>query len=136
MAAACVSSAAIFSSSFFCTSGQLALIDDVVLALIRPRSTESRPLRLINAAALGRPLRLRPGRVLPPLRRVDLSPGPAFVWRQVALGGALAVAGVAALAVIRRLRLDGSGRLWVVRALSLGAFLAGSAVVIRSFRSM
>ena len=54
MAAAWVSNWAMFSSSFFWISGQFWLIVEVVLALIRPRSTESRPLRLISAAALGR----------------------------------------------------------------------------------
>jgi penicillin-binding protein 1A len=87
-------------------------------------------------AALARPLRLRSGQVLPPVRHVDLAPGPAFVWWQVALGGALFLAGVAALALVRVLRLEGAGRIWTARALSLGAFLVGGAVVVRSFRSL
>ncbi len=37
--------------------------------------------------ALGSSLRLHGGATLPPLRGVDLSPGPAFVWWQLALGG-------------------------------------------------
>ena len=67
---------------------------------------------------------------------VDLAPGPAFVWWQVAVGGALFLAGVAALALVRVLQLEGNGRIWTARALSLGAFLVGGAVVVRSFRSL
>ncbi|MEJ0000166.1 MAG: hypothetical protein WDO13_13965 [Verrucomicrobiota bacterium] len=51
--AAWVSSDDIFSSSFFWISGQFWLMAEVVLALMRPRSTESRPLRLISAGRAG-----------------------------------------------------------------------------------
>ena len=36
--------------------------------------------------ALARPLRLRDGRTLAPVRGIDLAPGPAFAWWQLALG--------------------------------------------------
>jgi hypothetical protein len=70
------------------------------------------------------------------VRGIDLSPGPAFVWWKLALGGVFALAGVAALMLLRTVRLEGMSRLWTARALSLGALLVGVAVVIRSFRSI
>ncbi len=85
--------------------------------------------------ALDRPLRLRDGRTLGPVRGVDLSPGPAFVWWQLAFGAAVALAGAAALLALRRLRFEGVARLWAARAVSASALVAGAAVVIRSFRS-
>ena len=86
--------------------------------------------------ALGRPLRLRERRALAPVRGVDLSPGPAFVWWQLALGAAFALAGAAALVVLRRLRFGGVAGLWAARAISAGALAVGAAIVVRSFRSV
>ena len=63
-------------------------------------------------------------------------PGPAFVWWQLALGAAFALAGAAALVALRRLRFDGVARLWAARAVSASALAAGAAVVVRSFRSV
>jgi membrane peptidoglycan carboxypeptidase len=88
------------------------------------------------ARALARPLRLADGRVLPPVRGVELAPGPAFVWWELALGAAVAVAGAVALVLLRRLRADGVAGLWAARVVSAGALVAGAAVVIRSFRAV
>jgi penicillin-binding protein 1A len=88
------------------------------------------------AAALSRPLPLAGGRTLPPVHGVDLAPGPAFVWWEFALGAAFALAGVAALLALRRLRLEGAARLWLARAASVGALGVGAAIVIGSFRSV
>jgi penicillin-binding protein 1A len=88
------------------------------------------------ARALARPLQLAGGRALPPVVGVDLSPGPAFLWWQFALGTAIAIGGGAALLALRRLRLDGAAVLWAARACSAAALVVGAAVVVRSFRSL
>jgi membrane peptidoglycan carboxypeptidase len=84
---------------------------------------------------LARPLRLRSGVTLPPLRGVDLAPGPAFVWWQLALG-ALAVLAAAAALVTTRLRggrLGGSALvLWL---LLLAVVVIGAAAIVHSFRT-
>jgi len=85
---------------------------------------------------LARPLGLRDGRVLAPVGGVDLSPGPAFVWWQLALGVTFALAGAAALVLLRRLRIAGAAGLWGARAASAGALAVGAAIVVRSFRSV
>jgi hypothetical protein len=45
------------------------------------------------AAVLAQPLRLRNGSVLAPIVDIDLSPAPAFVWWQLALGAILTLIG-------------------------------------------
>jgi len=87
------------------------------------------------SAALDRPLRLRSGAVLPPLAGVDLAPGPAFVWWELALGAALALLGAGALVASRVLGIRiAHGRL-AVKAVALGVALVGLAEVVRSFRT-
>ena len=105
---------------------------DVLRSLVRTGYLTDREA----VAAIDRPLKLRSGHVIPPTHAIDLSPGPAFVWWQLALGGAVALAGVAAFTLLRRLRLRGTTPLWAARALSLCALLIGADVVLRSFRSM
>jgi penicillin-binding protein 1A len=105
---------------------------DVLRSLVRDGElTETEAAR-----ALERPLRLAGGRVLPSLRGVELSPGPAFVWWELVLGLAAAAAGAVALVGARRLRASGAARLWTARAFSAAALVAGAAVVIRSFRAI
>jgi membrane peptidoglycan carboxypeptidase len=87
------------------------------------------------AAALARPVRLRAGRTLAPLRQIDLAPGPAFVWRQLALGAAIAATAALALAASGIPRFRGVRGVHAVRLLSLVLLLLGAAVVIRSFRT-
>jgi membrane peptidoglycan carboxypeptidase len=84
---------------------------------------------------LARPLRLRSGVTLPPLRGVDLAPGPAFVWWQLALG-ALAVLAAAAALVTTRLR-DGrlGGTALVLKLLLLAVVVIGAAAIVHSFRT-
>lgn len=60
------------------------------------------------AATLARPLRLRAGRTLAPLRLIDLAPGPAFVWWQLTLGAVTATTAALALAASRIPRLRAS----------------------------
>ena len=43
------------------------------------------------SGALRRPLLLTHGRLLAPVLYVDLAPGPAFTWWQLALGAAVIV---------------------------------------------
>ena len=83
---------------------------------------------------LARPLLFRGGEVLAPVTGVDLAPGPAFVWWELALGAACVLAGAAALAAVRRLPLARL-QLLAARLLPAAALLAGAAIVIRSFRS-
>jgi membrane peptidoglycan carboxypeptidase len=87
------------------------------------------------ASALARPLRLRGGRIVPAVQGIELAPGPAFVWWELAVGAAIALLGTAALVTSRlpRFRL-GRGML-AVRALSLVLALLGAAAVVRSFRT-
>jgi penicillin-binding protein 1A len=85
--------------------------------------------------ALDQPLRLRGGAVLAPVVGVELGPGPAFVWWQLAVGAAFALVGAATLVAVRGLRFHRASGMLAVRALSAAALLAGAAVVIRSFRS-
>lgn len=87
------------------------------------------------AAALARPLRLRSGSTLAPLRGVELGPGPAFVWWQLALGGAIAVAGAAVLILSGSPRFRAVRAVYALRVLSVVSILGGAAAVIRSFRS-
>jgi membrane peptidoglycan carboxypeptidase len=89
----------------------------------------------VAAAVLARPLRLRNGTQLAPTVGIDVSPGPAFVWWQLALGSILALLGLLSLFTIRR---QPVGQLWmqiVIRLLSLAVVLIGLGEIIRSFRS-
>jgi membrane peptidoglycan carboxypeptidase len=86
--------------------------------------------------ALARPLRLRTGTSLPPVRGVDLAPGAAFVWWQLSLGATLVL--VAGVGVAIRFSgfapevLDSV----TVRIALLVVVVAGAAVIVRSFRSV
>jgi len=87
------------------------------------------------ASTLAQPLHLRYGVTLPPVRGVDLAPGPAFVWWQLLLGAA-AVLGAAAGLVATRLR-----REWlphgvlVFRLVLVTVVVIGAAAIVRSFRT-
>jgi penicillin-binding protein 1A len=76
---------------------------------------------------LARPLRLRSGMTLPPVRGVDLAPGPAFVWWQLVLGAAIVLVAAAGLRFLR-------GAL-VLRLVLVAAVVIGAAVILRSFRT-
>ena len=85
--------------------------------------------------ALGRPLRLRGGATLPPVRGVDLAPGPAFVWWQFALGATIALLAAVALIASRIPRFRTAHGIVAMRAVFLVLGLFGAAAVIRSFRT-
>jgi membrane peptidoglycan carboxypeptidase len=87
-------------------------------------------------AAIDRPLRLLAGSPLPPLRGVDLSPGPAFVWWELVLGAIMAALGVVALVASRLPRFRVAYGVVAIRALSLVLALLGAGAIVRSFRSV
>jgi len=83
------------------------------------------------AAVAARPLRLRSGNVLPAVTGLDLSPGPAFVWWQLALGTAIGLLGICTLATgLRRFPVP-----IAVRSLALVLLLLGAAAIAHSFRT-
>ncbi len=86
-------------------------------------------------AALGRPLHLRAGITLPPVRGVNLAPGPAFIWWELTLGATIALLGAAALIASRAPRLRAAHGTIAIRALSLALALLGAATIVRSFRT-
>jgi penicillin-binding protein 1A len=87
------------------------------------------------AAVLGRPLRLQAGVTLPPLTGVDLAPGPAFVWWQLALGTAVTVLGAVALAALRQPRFHVAHGLLALRLAALVLVVIGIGAATRSFRT-
>lgn len=87
------------------------------------------------AAALARPLRLRAGPTLPGVTGVELAPGPAFVWWELALGATLALLGAVALVASRLPRFRVAHGIVAVRVVTLVAVLLGTAAVLRSFRT-
>ncbi len=88
------------------------------------------------AAALARPLRLRSGTLLEPVRGIVLAPGPAFVWWQLALGAGIAAAGFASAIVLRAARLRAVRGALALRLLSLLLVVLGAAAAVRSFRTV
>lgn len=71
------------------------------------------------AVALGRPLRLRSGAILAPIRGVDLAPGPAFIWWRLALGLGMAALGMLLLVAARLPRLRIAHGLFALRVASV-----------------
>jgi membrane peptidoglycan carboxypeptidase len=86
------------------------------------------------ASVLARPLPLHGAPGVPPVFRVDLSLGPAFIWWQLALGAAVVATGAAVLAGSRSRRVRGIRGLTAGRLVSLVLIVAGAATVVRSFR--
>src|SRR5439155_11659751 len=84
------------------------------------------------ARALARPLRLRDRVVLPAIPRADVAPGPAFVWWELIVGGALLAAGVAGALLARR-RPAGLARVACLAATAI-LLVIGLGTVVRSFR--
>ena len=86
-------------------------------------------------AALARPLPLRAGPTLPGVTGVDLAPGPAFVWWELALGAVVALLGVVGLVASRLPRFRVAHGIVAVRVVTLVVVLLGTAAVLRSFRT-
>jgi penicillin-binding protein 1A len=87
----------------------------------------------VAEAALAQPLRLRGGATLRGVRGVDLAPGPAFVWWQLALGAAIVAVGVASLPL---LRLAGFRRLPIASLIRLAILVIGVVFAVRAFRTV
>ncbi len=105
---------------------------EVLRSLVRTGSLTS----VEAGAALARPLRLRGGAVLAPVYGLDLAPGPAFVWWQLALGAAVAALGLLALLGALLPASRAVPGLPALRLLALIATLLGTATAVRSFRSV
>lgn len=87
------------------------------------------------AATLARPLHLRGGAALSPVRGIRLAPGPAFVWWQLALAALVALLGTALLVASRLPRLRVARGMVVVRLASLALVLVGLGLALRAFRT-
>jgi penicillin-binding protein 1A len=85
---------------------------------------------------LARPLPLRDHASLPPLRGVDVAPGPAFVWWQLACGGVILAASIVALLGRRRVRSSPLRLTLAVWTVATVGFILGAALVVRSFRNV
>jgi hypothetical protein len=85
--------------------------------------------------ALDRPLPLRSGAPLPPLRGVSIAPGPPFFWGELALGLAVAAIATVGLFGLRggRSRLPRAATI-AARAGATLALVVGVFLVLGSFR--
>ena len=115
---------------------------------IHPRAARRRQIEVLRSlvrdgyltqaeatTTIARPLRLRTGRTIAPVRGVDFAPGPAFVWWKLALGVAIAVAGAAAFVGSRTARFHQARGLLAVRVPALVLIVMGVATIVRSFRT-
>jgi hypothetical protein len=87
------------------------------------------------AAVLAQPLRLRNGSVLAPIGDIDLSPAPAFVWWQLAVGAILTLIGSLSLIAFRRRRLGRAFTRVAITLVLLTVIVVGLGTVVRSFRT-
>jgi membrane peptidoglycan carboxypeptidase len=87
------------------------------------------------STVLDRPLPLRRGQPLAPIVGVDLAPGPAFTWWQLALGASVVIGGLTALIVLRSARFGSVHGLLAAKLASIVLVILGAAVAIRAFRS-
>jgi hypothetical protein len=70
-----------------------------------------------------------------PLRGVDLVPGPAFVWWQLALGAAIVLIAAAGLVATRLRRGRFLRGVLVLRLVLFAVMVIGVAAIVRSFRT-
>jgi penicillin-binding protein 1A len=105
---------------------------DVLRSLVRDGFLTEREA----AAAVAEPLGLVAGPPLPALHGVELSPGPAFVWWELALGAFMAAVGVVVLVASRLPRFRVVYGVVAIRALSLALALLGAGAIVRSFRAV
>jgi penicillin-binding protein 1A len=85
--------------------------------------------------ALTRPLPLTHGPPLAPTLNVDLAPGPAFTWWQLALGTTLLIGALAALLILRKPRFATTHSRLTAQLATITLAMIGAAVIIRSFRT-
>ena len=69
------------------------------------------------------------------MRGVDLAPGPAFVWWQLALGAAVVLIGAAGLVATRLPHGRFLRGVLVLRLVLLAVMVIGVAAIVRSFRT-
>ena len=86
-------------------------------------------------STLERPLRLRTGVILPPVRGVDLAPGQAFVWWQLALGATIVLVAAAGLAATRLRRARLLRGVLALRLVLVAVVVIGAAAIVRAFRT-
>jgi membrane peptidoglycan carboxypeptidase len=87
------------------------------------------------AAVLARPLRLRNGNRLAPILGINLAPGPAFVWWELALGATLTLVGLCSLAAIRGGQISNRGAGIAIRLACLFVTVVGLGTIVRAFRT-
>jgi membrane peptidoglycan carboxypeptidase len=104
---------------------------DVLRSLVRDGFLTRREAE----ATLARPLALRSGHPLPPVRGVGFAPGPAFVWSQLAAGLALVLLGAVVVFGSRLPRFRPIRGVVAIRLASLALVVFGAAAVARAFRS-
>jgi len=86
-------------------------------------------------STFARPLRLRSGVTLPPVRGIDLAPGPAFDWWQLLLGAAILLAAVAGFAAIHWRRGLAPRGVLAFRLLLFAVAVVGATAIAHSFRT-
>ena len=84
---------------------------------------------------LARPLRLRNGNLLAPILGINLAPGPAFVWWQLALGATLTLVGLCSLAAIHGGQISNRGARITIRLTCLLVIVVGLGTIVRAFRT-
>ena len=104
---------------------------DVLRSLVREGFITQREA----ATTLARPLKLRPGHTLAPIRGVDFAPGPAFIWWELAVGMAVVVLGAVIVIGMRLPRFRPVRGVAAIRLMSLMLVLFGITTVARAFRS-
>jgi len=113
-----------------------------------PEAARSRQLDVLSAlvrdgfanadeagAVLRRPLRLRGGLILPPVKGADLAPAAPFIWWQLAIGALMTLLAVVAFLGSRLPRFRLAHGALAVRLSALCLVLAGVGIVFRSFRA-
>jgi penicillin-binding protein 1A len=136
------------------TTGQATLLAGLIQAptaynpLLRPAAARARQIDVLRSMVrnghltaaeanqvLTRRLPLTHGRSLAPVPNVDLAPGPAFTWWQLALGAIIVLVALAAFLILRKPRFACvHGRL-AAQLASIVLAILGAAVIIRSFRN-
>ena len=86
------------------------------------------------AAALAKPLPIRNASPLPALPGLDLAPGPAFLWWELA-AGALSLAAGAVLLALHRLHRGPAAYRSAIAVAAVVILVIGAALAIRSFRT-
>jgi penicillin-binding protein 1A len=136
------------------TTGQATLLAGLIQAptaynpLLHPAAARARQIEVLRSMVrngylasaeasevLVKPLPLTHGQSLPATPNVNLAPGPAFTWWQLAVGTMVAVGALVALFVLRKPRFARIHGRFAAQLASILLVILGAAVIIRSFRS-